>query len=95
LGRLIDGKIYITRADRFSNQYLQAGKIFDDGKPSDPKDPKYRIYKLRKGWESLPIGPERDQFEKAYNEWPVEDGAPGLMLMETVFFSEVLTSRNI
>ncbi|RMG39256.1 MAG: hypothetical protein D6732_04380, partial [Methanobacteriota archaeon] len=35
-----------------------------------------RIYKIRKNWENLPPGPERDDFEKDYNEWPVEDGAP-------------------
>lgn len=55
---------------------LQAGKILPDGTADNPNDPKYRIYKIRKGWESLPPGPERDALEKDYNEWPMEDGAP-------------------
>lgn len=55
---------------------LQAGKILPDGTADNPEDPKYRIYKIRKGWETLPPGPERDAYEKDYNEWPMEDGAP-------------------
>jgi len=54
---------------------LQAGPIIN-GKPADPSDSKYRIYKIIKGWESMPAGPERDRIAKDYNEWPVEDGAP-------------------
>lgn len=57
-------------------QGLQAGKILPDGTADDPSLSKYRIYKIRKGWESLPPGPVRDAYEKDYNEWPVEDGAP-------------------
>ncbi len=59
-------------------QGLQAGKILPDGIADDPLDPKYRVYKIRKGWEELQPGPERDNYERDYNEWPVEDGAPWL-----------------
>ncbi len=55
---------------------LQAGKILPDGTADNPDLDKYRVYKIRKGWESLPPGPVRDQYEKDFNEWPVEDGAP-------------------
>jgi hypothetical protein len=55
---------------------LQAGKILPDGTPDDPSLDKYRIYKIRKDWKSIPPGPERDAFEKDVREWPVEDGAP-------------------
>ncbi len=55
---------------------LQAGPILEDGTAANPDDSRYRIYKIRKGWESMPPGPTRDQYEKDYNEWPVEDGAP-------------------
>jgi len=55
---------------------LQAGKILPDGTADDPSLSKYRVFKIRKGWESLPPGSKRDAFEKDYNEWPVEDGAP-------------------
>jgi hypothetical protein len=54
---------------------LQAGKIIN-GVPDDPSLEKYKIYKILKGWEGLPPGPERDQYESDYNNWPVEDGAP-------------------
>ncbi len=57
-------------------QGLQAGKILDNGQPDDPSLDKYRVYKIRKGWEALPPGPEKDEIERDYNEWPVEDGAP-------------------
>ena len=55
---------------------LQAGKILEDGSADDPNLSKYRVYKIRRNWETLPQGPERDAFERDYNEWPVEDGAP-------------------
>ncbi|MDP3148857.1 MAG: TasA family protein, partial [Ignavibacteria bacterium] len=55
---------------------LQAGKILPNGEADNPNLEKYRIYKIRKGWESLPPGPRRDTYEKDYHEWPIEDGAP-------------------
>ncbi len=55
---------------------LQPGKILDNGIADDPQKEKYRVYRILKNWESTPYGPERDQLEKDYNEWPVEDGAP-------------------
>jgi len=55
---------------------LQAGKILLDGTPDDPSLTKYRVYKILNGWENLPPGPERDQYEQDYIEWPVADGAP-------------------
>ena len=55
---------------------LQAGKILPNGEADNPNLEKYRIYKIRKGWESLPPGPRRDLYEKDYHEWPIEDGAP-------------------
>ncbi len=57
-------------------QGLQAGKILPDGIADDPMDPKYRVYKIRKGWETLQQGSERDAYERDFLEWPVEDGAP-------------------
>ncbi len=55
---------------------LQAGKILDDGTADDPSLSKYRVYKIRKDWESLPPGALRDALKKDLEEWPVEDGAP-------------------
>lgn len=55
---------------------LQAGKILPNGEADNPNKDKYRIYKIRKGWEGLPPGPIKDAYEKDYNEWPIDDGAP-------------------
>jgi len=55
---------------------LQAGKILPSGEADNPNLDKYRIYKIRKGWEGLPPGPTRDAYEKDYKEWPFDDGAP-------------------
>ncbi len=55
---------------------LEAGPILADGNPANPGSDKYRIYKIRKGWENLPPGPEKDRLAKDYDEWPVDDGAP-------------------
>jgi hypothetical protein len=56
---------------------LQAGPINAlTGKAEDPSDPLYRVYKVRKDWESLPSGAKRDSYQKDYEEWPWQDGAP-------------------
>ena len=55
---------------------LQAGKILPDGTADNPDLSKYRVYKIRRDWESLPYGPERNAYELDYYDWPVEDGAP-------------------
>jgi hypothetical protein len=57
-------------------QGLQAGNILPNGTADDPQNPRYRIYKIRKDWQDLQPGPEKDKYERDYNEWPVEDGAP-------------------
>lgn len=56
-------------------QGLQAGKIKNDGTPDSPSLDKYRVYKIRKDWETYE-GDDKEQYIKDYNEWPVEDGAP-------------------
>ena len=55
---------------------LQAGKILSSGLADDPSLTKYRIYKIRKGWEELPPGPKKEKYKKDYEEWPVDNGAP-------------------
>ncbi|MBI2419316.1 MAG: hypothetical protein HYV28_15730 [Ignavibacteriales bacterium] len=55
---------------------LQAGKILPNGKADLAINPKYRIYKIRKGWEKLEPGELKSRLEKDYNEWPMDDGAP-------------------
>ena len=57
-------------------QGLQAGRILPDGTADDPNDSRYRIYKIQKYWEELQPGPERENLERDYKEWPVKDGAP-------------------
>jgi hypothetical protein len=58
------------------NHGLQAGPILPDGNADDPLKEKNRIYDIRPDWESLPPGPVKDQYQKDYNEWPVDEGAP-------------------
>lgn len=74
-GGKVNDTVFYSRG-KLTPVHLRPGKIFDDGKPDDFKKERYRIYKLRRGWETLPFGIERDKYEKDYNEWPVEDGAP-------------------
>lgn len=60
----------------FSRSSLRPGIIFSNGLAADPTDSLYKIWKIRKNWESLPPGEERDEFEFNYNNWPAEIGAP-------------------
>ena len=48
----------------------RAGKVLPDGKPDDPENPRYRIYKINRG--DL-VNPKRNV---DLLEWPVDDGAP-------------------
>ena len=57
-------------------QGLQAGRILETGLADDPSLPKYRIYKIKKGWEELPPGPKKEKYQKDYEEWPGNEGAP-------------------
>ncbi len=73
-GGIVDNEVRFN--GNTHRQGLQAGKILIDGTADDPDLEKYRVYRIRRGWEELPDGAERAAFEKDYNEWPVEDGAP-------------------
>ena len=55
---------------------LQAGKILSGRFADDPSLTKYRMYKIKIGWEELPPGHKKERYEKDYDEWPVDDGAP-------------------
>ncbi len=55
---------------------LMPGAILDDGTRDDPSKLQYSIFKLKKDWQSLPPGDERDLMEYNYNNWPGEHGAP-------------------
>lgn len=63
----LNGSIYRTG--------LTPGNINSEGIPGDPEDPKFKIYKIRKDWESLPQSAFKDRLEYDYNHWPVEFGA--------------------
>ncbi|MDX1702521.1 MAG: hypothetical protein R3250_17965, partial [Melioribacteraceae bacterium] len=55
---------------------LKPGKILENGLPDDPKLSKYKIFKIRKDWESLPDNSIKNRFEYDYNNWPGDLGAP-------------------
>jgi hypothetical protein len=73
-GANVDGEIRVNGSTY--RHGLQAGKILENGQADDPNNPRYRIYKVRKDWEQLPEGPKKKAYQKDYEEWPVEDGAP-------------------
>ncbi len=55
---------------------LTPGYIQPNGLPSEPMDTKAKIFKLKKNWQMLPAGPERDRYEFDFLNWPVDVGAP-------------------
>ncbi len=73
-GGKVNGQIRVN--GNTYRQGLQAGKIISPGVADDPTLSKYRVYRIRRDWETLPPGQLREELEKDYNEWPVEDGAP-------------------
>jgi hypothetical protein len=72
---LVDGEKR-ANGSYFSRSGIRPGIINNDGQPSDPTDSSFKIWKIRKDWESLPPGEERDAYEFDYNNWPAEIGAP-------------------
>ncbi|MBI2417258.1 MAG: hypothetical protein HYV28_05035, partial [Ignavibacteriales bacterium] len=55
---------------------LQPGNILSDGSAANLNDGKFRIWQLKKNWQLLEPGPERDMYELDFSEWPAEIGAP-------------------
>ena len=55
---------------------MTPGHILSDGLPSKPFNTKAGLFKLKRGWETLPPGNERDSYEFDYLNWPVDVGAP-------------------
>ncbi len=68
-GGKIDGKIYVNGNTYLSG--LKGGRILGDGTVASEG-----IWKIKKDWNLLPDGPERDRYEYNYNNWPGEFGAP-------------------
>lgn len=54
---------------------LIPGNILNNGAAAKPSDAKYKLWKLKKGWEQLPQSKEKTEYEYNYNNWPVELGA--------------------
>jgi hypothetical protein len=55
---------------------LQPGNVLPDGSPADSGDQDLQVWRIRKYWQDLPPGVERDMNEYNYNHWPVETGIP-------------------
>lgn len=73
-GGLHDGTIKVNGATyRYG---LKAGAILEDGTADDFTKDEYSIFKLKKDWELLPEGREKDYFKYQYENWPAEHGAP-------------------
>ena len=71
-GGKVNGEIRVNG----STYGLTPGCILPSGLPSDPFDIKSKIFKLKKDWQYLPPGAERDRYEFDYLNWPVDVGAP-------------------
>lgn len=54
----------------------QPGVILSPGIADDKNKSKYCVWKLKRNWENLPPGPDRERYEWIYNNWPFEIGAP-------------------
>ena len=73
-GGKVNGEIRVN-GDTY-RQGLTPGYILPSGLPSDPTETKSKIFKLKKDWQYLPPGAERDRYEFDYVNWPVDVGAP-------------------
>ncbi len=84
-GARFDGKVHVSGSTYA--QGLLPGRILDDGTPQNPEDESARIYRVRPDYSYADLSSEvRDEkisyqevynnYEKDWNEWPAEWGAP-------------------
>jgi hypothetical protein len=95
LNRSLPDSIQIQAGGSKYSRGLQAGKILDNGLADDPNNPRYRVYKIKKDWQSLSPGPKRDAYQKDYEEWPVEDGAPWIDVNGDGLFTRGIDTPDI
>ncbi len=55
---------------------LRPGNILPDGKAANPSNARFNLWKLKKNWQQLPAGLEREMYQYSYNNWPGDLGAP-------------------
>jgi len=84
-GAKVNGQIRVGGSTYLSG--LKPGKILSDGSAQDPTDPKARVFRVRPDYKFGDLSSEindgegteeeiRNQYEKDWNEWPANDGAP-------------------
>ncbi len=80
-----NGKIHVGGSSYM--QSINGGKVFDDGTVQDPNDENVRVFKVRPDYKTSDLVSEisddnlsyqeiLNQYEKDWNEWPAEFGAP-------------------
>ena len=83
--RIVGGEIRVGGSSYSSG--LRGGRILEDGTPQDPEDPSVRVYRVRPDYADANLSSEiedeglseneiRLQYQKDWNEWPAEFGAP-------------------
>ncbi|MCF8243171.1 MAG: T9SS type A sorting domain-containing protein [Melioribacteraceae bacterium] len=77
-------------------QGLSGGAILESGEANDPGDINSQVFKLKKNWEIIPRGIERDKYEYMYINWPGEFGAPFVDIdNDGIFTSGIDEPENI
>lgn len=71
----VDGTLK-ANGNNYGGTGLIPGSILNDGSAAKPSDPRFKLWKLKKGWEQLPNSKEKTEYEYNYDNWPVELGAP-------------------
>ncbi len=73
-GGKVNGQVRISGSSY--RHGLRPGIILDNGNPDSSLKPEYKQFKIKKDWEYLQPGPERDKLEYDYSNWPGSLGAP-------------------
>ncbi len=74
---------------------LTPGAILDNGLADDPLKNEYKMFKLKKDWESLPRGIEYTKYKYNYENWPGENGAPYIDIDEDGVFTRGVDKPQI
>ncbi len=81
-GLLFGGRVGATEIQVGGSAYrtgLQSGTMNADGTINSSGDSKFKIYKIKRGWETYPAGAVKDRLKSDYENWPFDQGAPYVM----------------
>jgi hypothetical protein len=97
IGGLINNMPHVSLGYEYDNDFFPG---LAQSTNDSITNPRYRVYKIQKNWESLPENEYKDARKRDYEEWPADLGAPVDSLGEPMILGDqmlwmVYTDNNV